>query len=171
VNRCLRYRRSKQHRGPASSPPPSSKPTLILVEDWQIVKPRCVHCRAPSTAPRSYSPRYLAAVESRCLNCLFSFHMRADRCLLTRCFNCHGLCHHLRDCKRPRKSSLVIGVSDAVSQAPQDTLEAPLVLRHPLLLVAFSSPTSSSPWSRCAPSHTRGISWLMRQHWEQQLLH
>jgi hypothetical protein len=49
--------------------------------------------------------------------------------------------------------------------------EAPLVLWHPLLLVAFPSPTLSSPCSQCVPSHTHGTPWLMRRHWEQQLLH
>jgi hypothetical protein len=81
-----------------------------------------VCCRAPSATPRSYSPRYLVAVEGRCLNCLSSSHRRVGCCLSTRCFNCHRLRHHLRDCKRPRKSSLVVGVFDAVSQALRDTL-------------------------------------------------
>jgi hypothetical protein len=121
LNRRLRYQRSKQHHGPASSLPPSSKPTMIPNEDWQVVKPCHLRCRAPSAAPRSYSPHYRATVEGRCLNCLSSSHRRAGCCLPTHCFNCHGLRHHLRDCKRPHKSSIVVGVSDAVSQAPRDT--------------------------------------------------
>jgi hypothetical protein len=94
---------------------------MIPNEDWQVVKPCHLRCRAPSAAPRLYSPHYRATVEGRCLNCLSSSHRRAGCCLPTHCFNCHGLRHHLRDCKRPHKSSIVVGVSDAVSQAPRDT--------------------------------------------------
>jgi hypothetical protein len=122
LNQRLRYWRSKQHHCPASSPPPSSKPTMIPDEDWQVVKPRHVRCHAPSGAPRSCSPHYLATVEGKCFNCLSPSHRRANYCLPTRCFNFHGRRHHLRDYKRSRKSSIVVGVSDAVSQAPRDTL-------------------------------------------------
>jgi hypothetical protein len=95
---------------------------MIPNEDWQIVKLRRVRCRAPSTAPRSYSPHYLAVMEGRCLNCLSPSHRRAKCYLPTQCFNCHGLRHHLRDCKCPRKSSIVVGVSDAALHASRDTL-------------------------------------------------
>jgi hypothetical protein len=40
----------------------------------------------------------------RCLNCLSFSHKRVDCCLSTRCFNFHGFCHHLWDCKHPQKS-------------------------------------------------------------------
>jgi hypothetical protein len=64
----------------------------------------------------------LPAVEGKCLNCLSSFHRRADCCLPTRCFNYHGFQHHLRDCKRPCKSSIALEVPEAILQVSRGTL-------------------------------------------------
>jgi hypothetical protein len=63
--------------------------------------------------PQPQSPRYLVVVEGRCLNCLSSSHRRAECHLPICCFNCHGLCPHLRDCKLPQKSSIALGDSKA----------------------------------------------------------
>jgi hypothetical protein len=95
-------------------------------EGWQVVKPRHMRSCAPSAAPkpvasRSYSPRYLTAVEDKCLNCLSFSHRRADCCLPTRCFNYLGFWHHLRDCKCPCRSSIALEVPKAVSHVPHDT--------------------------------------------------
>jgi hypothetical protein len=84
---------------------------------------------APSAAPRpetsrSYSPHYLAAVEGKCLNYLSSSHRRADCCLPTHCFNCHGFQHYLRDCKCLRKSSIALEVPKVVLQVPRGTLSS-----------------------------------------------
>jgi hypothetical protein len=111
----------------ALSPPLSLKSSVNPGEDWQIVKTRRMRRCAPSAAPkpaasRSYSPCYLAAVEGKCLNCLSSSHRKADCCLPTCCFNCHGFQHHLRDCKRPRKSSIALEIPEAVSQVQRGTL-------------------------------------------------
>jgi hypothetical protein len=65
LNWHMRYQRSKQLRSLTSSPPPSPKPTVNPDEGWQVVKPRRVHRCAPLATPRSYSPRYLAAVEGK----------------------------------------------------------------------------------------------------------
>jgi hypothetical protein len=100
-NRCRRLRQRDQHRGQASSLSLTLRSVKHVDEGRQVVRPRRMHCFAPSAAPRPHSPHYLTAMEGRCLNCLSSCHKRADRRLPTRCFNCHGLRHHLRDCKLP----------------------------------------------------------------------
>jgi hypothetical protein len=81
-----------------------------------------VLCVAPSAAPRTYSPHYLAVMEDKCLNCLSSSHRRVNYCLPTRCRNYHGFRHHLRDCRRTHKSSIALEVFEVVLQAPRDTL-------------------------------------------------
>jgi hypothetical protein len=50
---------------------------------------------------------------SRCLNCLSFSHRRVDCRLPTWSFNCHRLCHYLRDCKRPHKSPAALGDYEA----------------------------------------------------------
>jgi hypothetical protein len=127
LNWHMRYRLSNQHRSTTLSPPASLKPTMNPDEGWQVIKPHRVRRCVPSAAPRpaasrSYSPLYLAVVEGKCLNYLSSSHRRADCCLPTCCFYCHGFWHHLRDCKRPRKSSLALEVPEAASQVPRGTL-------------------------------------------------
>jgi hypothetical protein len=103
-----------KHHGPASPPPPTLKSAVGSEEGWQVFRPRqcCMRYRVPSEAPKPHSPLYLAAVAGKCLNCLSFSHRRADYHLPTRCFNCHGLRHHLRDCKRPRKSHALHFVGD-----------------------------------------------------------
>jgi hypothetical protein len=61
--------------------------------------------------PRPQSPRYLATVVGRYLNCLSSSHRKMDYRLPIRCFNCHMLRHYLRDCRHPPKfpALLVLG--------------------------------------------------------------
>jgi hypothetical protein len=57
-----------------------------------------------------------AVVADKCLNYLSSSHRRADFHLPTRCFNCHRLHHHLRDCNHALKSYVlhVWGVPEAL---------------------------------------------------------
>jgi hypothetical protein len=87
------------------------KSTVGSEEGWQVVWPRqCrVGCRAPSEAAKPHSPLlpHRCAGQSALTICR----------LFTRCFNCHGLQYHLRDCKRPEKSHAlhVVGDSEACS--------------------------------------------------------
>lgn len=110
-----------QHRGCRSHEKPRVRvPVLPLAqqlatstsadadEGWQVVGSRQRRARShvPSPPSKLASPRYLAAVAGRCLNCLSFSHRVATCHLPTRCFNCHVFRHHLRDCKRPRNPSV-----------------------------------------------------------------
>jgi hypothetical protein len=122
--RCHHHRR--KHRSPALSPPLALESTTGFDEGWQVVMPhqRRGHFCAPSGSPKPLSPRYLTVVVGRCLNCLSSSHRRVDCCLPTRCFNCHGLHHHLWDFKHPQKSlaSHVLGGSKVRSDVGSQLL-------------------------------------------------
>jgi hypothetical protein len=97
------------------SPPLVLESAADFDEDWQVVRlcQRQGNLRVLSACPKQLSPRYLTAVVGRCLNCLSSSHRRADCRLPTRCFNFHGLHHHLRNCKNPQKSPVVLSGSKA----------------------------------------------------------
>jgi hypothetical protein len=163
----------ERHRNQASFP----SPTLRSIEDpnegWQVVRPCRVRCFVASVAPK---PRYLAATVGRCLNCLSSSCRRADCRLPTRCFNCHGFQHHLRDLMLPRNSPAALGGG---ALRLRMTPSRPLVIKtpqvhwshHSLMLVASSSLTISFSCLQCTPSHAHVIPWLKRRHWEHRLVH